>query len=141
MISHYLTMILISLISGVLSGMWVWADKPTDIRLSMNDLYMVVLMTSFMIFFMALLNKDYAWLVGAAIVAGLTLYAIRTQAFVNRLHYFQGMIPHHSMAVLTSKRLLTNHSHELSEDEKMFVKQIVDTQEREIAWMKSRAQT
>jgi uncharacterized protein (DUF305 family) len=55
--------------------------------------------------------------------------------FVTKSQYFKGMIPHHSMAVLTSKRLLDNPS--LSHDERKFVVQIIMTQEREIAWMKS----
>ena len=129
-------MIIISLVSGVLSGMWVWADKSSDIRLSVNDLYMATLMTSFMIFFMSLLDRHYIWAAAAATVAGLTLLAIRTQAFVNKSRYFQGMISHHSMAVLTSKRIL--HDPALSHDERKFVEQIIITQEREIDWMKSR---
>jgi hypothetical protein len=135
MIGHYLTMIVISLVSGLLSGMWVWSDKPSDIRLSLNDVYMVALMTSLMIFFMALLDRHYLWAIVAAAVSGLTLWAIRTQMFVTKSQYFKGMIPHHSMAVLTSKRLLDNPS--LSHDERKFVVQIIMTQEREIAWMKS----
>ena len=137
MIGHYLTMIVISLVSGILSGMWVWADKLSDIRLSINDIYMAGLMTALMIFFMALLDRHYIWIVGSVIVVGLILWAIRTQAFVAKSQYFSGMIPHHSMAVLTSKGLLRNQGLDLSPDEQHFVEQIIKTQEREIAWMKS----
>lgn len=136
MIGHYLTMIIISLISGILSGMWVWADKPSDIRLSINDVYMALLMTSLMIFLMALLDRHYIWALGSVILAGLTMLAIRTQMFVSTSQYFQGMIPHHSMAVLTSKRLLRNPT--LTNEERKFVEQIIYTQEREISWMKFR---
>ena len=61
MIHDYYTMILISLISGALSAMWIWADKFSDIRLSVNDAYMVSLMTSLMILFMAILDRHFLW--------------------------------------------------------------------------------
>ena len=132
---HYLTMIVISLISGIFSGMWVWADKPSDIRLSINDIYMIGLMTALMIFFMALLDRHFIWMAGSVLIIGFILWGIRTQAFVSKYQYFSGMIPHHSMAVLTSKRLLDDPT--LVGDERAFVEQIIATQEREIAWMKS----
>ena len=136
MMGHYLTMIVISLLSGFLSGMSVWADKLSDIRLSINDLYMAGLMTAIMIFFMALLDRHYKWITASAIMIGFILWGIRTQAFVSKSQYFSGMIPHHSMAVLTSKRLLDDPT--LISDERKFVEQIIATQEHEIAWMKSR---
>jgi hypothetical protein len=136
MIGHYLTMAVISLASGILSGMWIWADKPSDIRISLNDVYMATLMTVIMLFFMALLDQRYVWALMLGILAGLTLWLIRTQAYVSKSQYFQGMIPHHSMAVLTSKRLRNDPT--LSRDERKFVEQIIATQEREIDWMKSR---
>lgn len=137
MIQHYAIMIVIMLISGVLSGMWVWADKPSDIRLSLNDVYMVLLMTALMIFFMALLDKQYVWLTGSALVALAILWLIRTQTFIDKRQYFKGMIPHHSMAVHTSKRLLENDS-TLSGAEAQFVNNIIQTQNQEIQWMKIR---
>jgi len=45
------------------------------------------------------------------------------------------MIPHHSMAVLMSKRLL-NNDNTLTDSEKKYVKNIIETQEKEIEWMK-----
>ena len=33
------------ILSGLLSTMNVWVDKPDDIRFSINDLYMALLMT------------------------------------------------------------------------------------------------
>jgi hypothetical protein len=130
-------MILISLVSGILSGMWVWSEKASDIRLSINDMYMAALMTALMIFFMALLNSDYVWATGSFIAACIILWAIRTQQFVNARQYFQGMIPHHSMAILTSKRLLENDK-SLRNDDVAFVKQIIRAQTDEIEWMKNR---
>ncbi len=137
MFGHYFTMITISMVSGLMSGMWVWADNPSDIRLSLNDVYMALLMTALMIFFMALLDKQYVWLTGSALVAFILVWFIRAQMFVDKTQYFKGMIPHHSMAVHTSKQLLENNS-TLSGAEAQFVNNIIQTQKQEIQWMKMR---
>lgn len=139
MIHDYYTMILISLVSGVLSAMWVWSDKLSDIRLSLNDAYMATLMTSFMILFMSILDRHFLWFSLSFVGVAASLWLIRTQRYVTKKHYFRGMIPHHSMAVLMSKRLLDNDGGNLTPKEKEFVKQIISIQEKEIAWMKARA--
>jgi hypothetical protein len=138
MIHDYYTMILISLISGALSAMWVWSDKFSDIRLSLNDAYMVTLMTSFMMLFMSILDRHFLWFTLSLLGVIGSLWLIRTQKYVHKKHYFRGMIPHHSMAVLMSKRLLENDAN-LTAKEKEFVEQIIAIQEKEINWMKLRS--
>ena len=135
MLQHYVTMILIMVVSGVLSSMWVWADKVSDIRLSLNDIYMILLMNAFMVFFMSVLDKQYVWVAGSAIIVLSVLWLIRTQTFISKTQYFQGMIPHHSMAVHMSKRLLEKDG--LTNEQKQFVNNIIQTQAREIEWMQS----
>jgi uncharacterized protein (DUF305 family) len=67
----------------------------------------------------------------------LIFIAIRKQAFVSLNQYYNGMIPHHSMALLMSKRILENNR-DLSVEDREFIKKIIDTQEKEIDWMKTR---
>ena len=134
---NYTSMILIMFVSGLLSSMYIWADKASDIRISINDFYMIFLMTAWMYFFMALLHKDTRILAISALILAALYYAIRNQIFITADQYFKGMIPHHSMAILTSKRLLQNHPR-LTDEERTFVKNIITTQEREIQWMKLR---
>jgi hypothetical protein len=43
-------------------------------------------------------------LVGSAIVFGLSLWLVRSQATVDDVSYMKAMIPHHSIAILTSER-------------------------------------
>jgi hypothetical protein len=97
-------MTLISIASALLSGMWVWADKWSDIRLSLNDLYMALLMTGWMFLLQGIVMKqmNYA-LMGLALVI-VSLIAIRFQILVSQDQYLEGMIPHHSMAVFLSKK-------------------------------------
>ena len=56
--NHYTIMFFIMILSGLLSTMNVWADKIDDIRFSMNDVYMALLMTGWMFLFMGLVNQE-----------------------------------------------------------------------------------
>ncbi len=127
----YVVMFFIMILSGLFSTMNVWADKTDDMRISLNDVYMIGLMTGWMFLFMGLFYFNvWVGLFGAALVAA-SLWAIRTQFMVSPHQYLQGMIPHHSMAVHMSKKLLEKQTH-LNK----FAQSIIDQQEVEIAYMK-----
>jgi hypothetical protein len=115
--------------------MSVWAYKVDDMRLSINDIYMIVLMTAWMTFLMSVLDKNitYTFISGIVIIA--TYYAIRKQLFININGFYTSMIPHHSMALLMSKRVLEKDG--LSKGDIDFVKNIIKTQSAEIEWMKT----
>ena len=130
-------MIFIMIISGLLSSMYVWAEKWSDVRISINDLYMIGLMTGYMIFFMSLFGREWAIAALSAAFVAIILYAIRTQAFVSRNQYYKGMIPHHSMAVFMSRKLLESNP-ALKEEETRFLRNVIATQSAEIDWMKMR---
>lgn len=127
-------MFFIMIISGLLSTMNVWVDKLTDIRFSLNDIYMTLLMTGWMFLFMGLWYIDKRiFIIGTALVL-LNLWCIRTQFMVSSNQYRLGMIPHHSMAIHMSRKLLQNHP----VNNINFVKNIISTQEKEIEYMKAR---
>jgi hypothetical protein len=119
------------ILSGLLSTMNVWADQIDDLRLSLNDLYMILLMTGWMLLFMGIMDQrgSIIW-IGILLVGGM-LWCIRTQFAISESQYIQGMIPHHSMAVYMSKQLLTKENTISS-----FLHQLIRTQEDEITWMK-----
>ena len=126
-------MFFISILSGLLSTMNIWADSLEDIRISLNDLYMAQLMTGWMFLFMGLYYKDIkVTLLGLSSVL-LNVWYIRTQFMVTPKQYIEGMIPHHSMAIHMSKQLLKNQSPKFTE----FAKNIIKTQEDEIKYMKT----
>ena len=104
--SHYIIMFFIMIIAGALSTMNVWVNKISDIRISLNDIYMIFLMTGWMFFFMGIIYQHlYVFIFGLVLVI-INIYFIRTQCFVTENQYKLGMIPHHSMAILLSKKLL-----------------------------------
>ena len=94
------------IVSGLLSTMNVWADKWDDVRFSINDVYMTLLMTGWMFLFMGLYYKELTVLIIGTVLVIVNLWCIRTQFMVTNAQYIAGMIPHHSMAVLMSKQLL-----------------------------------
>jgi hypothetical protein len=121
------------ILSGLLSTMNVWVDKYDDIRLSLNDLYMILLMCGWMLFFMGIVYRElYGVIIGLG-MAIVNIWCIRTQFLVSETQYKMGMIPHHSMAIHMSKKLLKKEN-KIPE----FLKNIITTQEKEIAFMKTR---
>lgn len=130
--SHYIVMFAIMIISGLLSTMNVWVDKFDDIRFSVNDIYMTLLMTGWMFLFMGLYYRDFPIIIIGLILTVASLWCIRTQFAVTNEQYVLGMIPHHSMAVFMSKKLIENQPPKM----KGFVMNIIKTQEEEIEYMK-----
>ena len=130
--NHYTVMFVIMILSGLLSTMNVWTDKWDDVRFSINDIYMTLLMTGWMFLFMGLYYGDAPILWIGLLLVVANIWCIRTQFMVTTEQYVLGMIPHHSMAVLMSKKLLEHPNPQIKE----FVSNIVTTQEKEIAYMK-----
>ena len=131
--SHFGVMIVIMILSGLLSTMNVWVDRIDDIRLSMNDVYMIGLMTGWMVLFMGIYYGSSYWsFIGLASVL-LCLVGIRRQIFVSERQFLLGMIPHHSMAVHMSKKLL-----EKPNTVSALLQAILTSQEKEIQYMKLR---
>jgi len=120
------------IISGLLTTMNVWVDKWDDIRFSINDIYMTLLMTGWMFLFMGLYYKEKIIVAVGVFLVIFNMWCIRTQFMVSTKQYVLGMIPHHSMAVLMSKKLIQNQSPNIKD----FVSNIITTQEKEIEYMK-----
>jgi len=124
-------MFFIMILSGLLSTMNVWVDKISDIRFSINDVYMTLLMTGLMFLFMGLVYQEISlFFIGLSLII-FNILDIRNQFLVTETQYKLGMIPHHSMAIHMSKKLL-----EKENNISQFVKDIIKTQEIEISILK-----
>jgi hypothetical protein len=118
-------------LSGILSTMNIWVNKLDDIRFSINDAYMTLLMTGWMFLFMGLIYKEIVvFFIGLSLII-FNIWCIRNQFLITEGQYKLGMIPHHSMAVHMSKKLL-----EKKNNISTFVKNIIKTQEDEILILK-----
>ena len=107
---------------------------------SQTRAWMAILMGAVMAFIMILFmwrmyknhRANAAILVGAVAVLAGSLYMVRSQAMVGDLDYMRAMIPHHSIAVLTSSRA---HIHDPRVRD--LADGIIEAQVREIAEMKA----
>lgn len=106
---------------------------------SQTRLYMALIMGSVMAFVMLLFmwgmyknKKLNAVILGvSALVFGLSLWLVRSQTTVDDVSWMKAMIPHHSIAILTSERA------EIEDPRvKQLSEEIIKAQEREIAEMK-----
>ena len=125
-------MIICMFFAGYASTMNNWIDNWDDFRFSINDFYMVGLMTGWMFFFMGLFTLQFGKTMFGLIGVIIFFALIRTQTFVNEIQYLKGMIPHHSMAILMSKRLEKKPN-----SIQHLLDQIIQTQQKEIIIMKS----
>jgi len=125
-------MVFIMILSGLLSTMNVSVDKYQDIRFSINDAYMILLMTGWMLLFMGIFYKEKTPVIIGLILIITNIWCIRTQFLINVKQYKLGMIPHHSMAIHMSKKLL-----EKDNNMQNFLKNLIHTQEKEILFIKN----
>ncbi len=93
---------------------------------------MAVIMLGFMLGMYKKKGLNLAIFGGAVVLFALSLWLVRSQATVDDVDYMKAMIPHHSIAILTSKRAqITDPRVRKLADE------IISAQEREIAEMKN----
>ena len=98
-------MIIISILAGLLSTMNVLVINNHHMRVHLNDIYMISLMTSWMVLIYSIYyEKILISIIGLFFVL-LFLYLLKTQTLINDKQFVKGMIPHHSMAILMSKKI------------------------------------
>lgn len=98
-------------------------------------LYMGSVMAAIMLLFMGSMytNRIYnaAILASAVLIFSLSLWFVRSQAIVNDISWMRAMIPHHSIAILTSERANISDPRV-----RKLADEIIKTQKREIGEMK-----
>lgn len=92
---------------------------------------MAVIMLGFMLSMYENKSLNAAIFIGAAIAFVLSLYLVRSQVTVGEVSYMKAMIPHHSIAIMTSERanLRDPRVRKLADE-------IIEAQRREIAEMR-----
>ncbi len=107
-----------------------WSETRAWMALLMGAC-MAVIMLGFMLGMYRRRLVNLAIFGGSVAVAALALWLVRSQATVDDVDYMRAMIPHHSIAILTSKRA------QISDPRvRKLADEIIEAQEREIAEMK-----
>lgn len=127
-------MLLSMILSGIFSTMNNWAFQSDHMRFSLNDIYMITLMTSWMFVFMGIFMKHISYVVYGFLGVLVSFLCIRFQLFIDEKDFLRGMIIHHSMALTMSDRLQEKgiHHNPLAQ----LVNNILKTQKEEIHIMK-----
>lgn len=86
---------------------FVMIETPRDYRISLNQTYMGIHMASWMVVLEATMHSmPFGGWIFTLFSLVLSALAIRFQWFISDQQYIRDMIPHHSMAILTSKEIL-----------------------------------
>ena len=108
-----------------------WSETRAYMALIMGST-MAVVMLLFMLHMYRNKAVNVAILAMAGIVFASSLYMVRSQASVDQLDWMKAMIPHHSIAILTSERAGLDDPRV-----RALADEIIAAQRREIAEMKS----
>lgn len=108
----------------------LWSETRGWMALLMGSV-MAVIMLSFMVNMYRNTALNIAIYAGSVVVFALSLWLVRSQVTVNDVEYMQAMVPHHSIAIMTSERArITDPRVRKLADE------IIEAQRREISEMK-----
>lgn len=130
-----IVMLVIMIIATLLTGMNLFVNKRSDIRLNINDFYMGTMMNGIMFILMGMYYKSIKLGMIGVVISVVIFICIRMQTFVKEREYLESMIPHHSMAILMTKKL--EEKGEIKRRElRELMKNIINTQEKEIEIMK-----
>lgn len=139
-------MISLSLL-GMYAVSYLNCDESNDFRWSETRLYMSLMMGSLMMIIMLFsmrnmyknLKVNSLIYVGSIAVFFSSLILVRSQALIHDIAYMKGMIPHHSIAILTSE-----HANIQDQRVRELADHIADTQRKEIkemTWLVNDIQT
>ena len=107
-----------------------WSETRAWMALVMGAV-MAVIMLSFMLSMYKSTKVNIAIYLGSVLVFMLALWLVRSQATIGDAEYMKAMIPHHSIAIMTSERAqITDQRVRKLADE------IIEAQRREISEMK-----
>jgi uncharacterized protein (DUF305 family) len=120
--------------------MFLNMEKSSHYHTSMTRVYMALLMVAPMaLVMMVMMGKLYpdkkintGIIIGSAVLFAVILGALRTQTPIGDVQYMKAMIPHHSSAIMVSKR-----ANITDPEVKKLSEQIIQSQEKEIAEMEA----
>ena len=92
---------------------------------------MAVVMLSFMLNMYKNKVINIAIFVGSVLIFALALWLVRSQSTIGDVEYMKAMVPHHSIAIMTSERAQINDPRV-----RKLADEIIESQRREIAEMK-----
>lgn len=135
MMLHAISMILTMVVIQVFVMPYMMVDTVADVYLSASQAYMGAAMGAAMVAVDSVLWHPmplWGWILTLAIGVG-AVWGFRSQLGIGDREYLRDMIPHHSMAILTSRHRLQSRDGRVVR----LAEGIMDTQVREIEQMRA----
>lgn len=138
---HIIMFVVMTIVGILFNPMNVLAYRVSDLYLSQTLFYGGLLMASNMIWAHEIVHylsmghwNLVIFLFGIVLSICITIFLLRNQFLVNDEQWLKRMISHHSTALTTSHKIYQNTK---KVEVKKLAEQIIDTQEKEIEWMKT----
>lgn len=120
--------------------MFLNVNSVDHIYINMTRFYMTLMMIAAMAILMLLLmpvmypdkKKNVLLIICSLVIFGLAFTGVHKQVGISDIQYMKGMIPHHSIAIMTS-----NNAHITDPRVRKLADGIIKTQEKEIAEMQA----
>lgn len=141
---QFITFIVMLIIGMLFNPMNMLAFRFSDLYISLPLFYTGLLMASNMIWgheivhFLTMGHYNITVFITGILFTLISVYLLRNQIFVNDKNWLKRMIPHHSIALTTTNKLIEKDVY-MKKNPKLYrlAKDIVYNQEREILFMKS----
>ena len=137
MTMDYALMFVIMVLIHIFVMPFVMVADPADVYFSRTQVYMGVFMGAAMVAVDGAFHGNLLWIGIAIVTAALSAIAYRRQWTIDDKQYLRDMIPHHSMAILTSRSRLQSSDPRIAR----LAEQILVSQTREIAEMRHMLKT
>ncbi|MBW8452956.1 MAG: DUF305 domain-containing protein [Pseudomonas sp.] len=108
----------------------MWSETRAWMALIMGSI-MTIVMLLFMLKMYTVRSVNIIILLSSAVLFAVALWVVRSQVTIDDADYMKAMIPHHSIAIMTSERAQINDPRV-----RQLADEIVKAQRREIAEMK-----
>jgi hypothetical protein len=117
----------------------IMVNKYSYITNSLGKVYMSIIMGLFMVLIEVMMHDhQYSvfssyWYISLFLMLGIFTYLYRKQTYIDDKQYIEGMIEHHSMALLTSEEILKKTD---NYETAKLAKNIIQNQTDELKFMK-----
>jgi hypothetical protein len=145
-ISDFIAMVVISVIASLLSTSNIRANSFSDVRIYLNDAYMILLTTAWVVLFtfgynyFSLNESDHiakqnhiTYILISIVLIVISIYSIRNQSFIDDKQFIKEMIPKHSAAIQMAQNIKEKSN---NKQIKALADHIIKVQQAEIDEMK-----
>lgn len=100
-----LRIIIISILAATVSTLYLWIVNNNSGRMHLNDFYMGLLVTSWVILLNGLYNLNYKFIITAIIGISIFTYLIKHQVFIDDSEFVKAVMDNHSETIMMAEKV------------------------------------